>query len=829
MAKKKIINHALVEGVRPAMYAAMKYWGKKPHNIWREYIEANTQEGGAVFDPFAGSAVAAFEAVKAGRKAVVFDINPMTSFLIEAYCSEFHEQKFSESVRSIVSQIQSDSVYRKAFGGVKCHECGSPSYIVQHCKWEGGKIYEMGVEPESGKCCKPARRQLRRPGTAARAQAAAIQTADIDKPPLNKFWIPCKEFPFSLPSFSANFTECLGGKRFRDLWTGRNLYTLSRIFDLILKSDESVKKHLLLGFVQILHLCCKMCVPRRAAARRPFSTSWGRSAYVCANRQMEMNPLPLFLRNCLGGRQSVRSSVSAVRCHLGKIPNIVRVDDSRTASLSKHVDIKYGIADAVAMGRRFVSEKDGVQFIITDPPYGGLVQYLDLSSIWLAWLEKHDSRFVPDYASEITIKEDVCDLDAYRRRMARAVKNMVSLIPDNGRIVFTFHNKDIAIWNAFLHALFEAGLRVERVIHQPNRRTGESNVANPYGTSANDFYIHCVKAKKAHKPSTRFPEAAVAAAKRIIAQRNEPTPYQILFNGMLSEISVKGFRLEKFDEDVQSILRERIGEDFVIVGGGDKRSGPLWWLAHPDQVVKRPELTLSDRVRGSVLGILRENASVSLDEALAEIYVNYPNGLTPDHRSVQSYLAEYASKSHGKWNYKGDRHAGVSDHTEMLRLLASIGRKMGYRIRIGKREMPEKCEDGRPLASLADNDNVRDYIKSAVLADRVEQIDMLWLDAAAKKVACVIEVENTTSFVHGIQRASNLGAATPKVMVVPSGRLGELKRALRDRLTRKNFIGQNWRCAVYPDIKTLAGKRKITPALWDKTLRGLDNLGSERR
>ena len=27
------------EQTRPAIYRIMKYWGKKPHNIWRKYIE----------------------------------------------------------------------------------------------------------------------------------------------------------------------------------------------------------------------------------------------------------------------------------------------------------------------------------------------------------------------------------------------------------------------------------------------------------------------------------------------------------------------------------------------------------------------------------------------------------------------------------------------------------------------------------------------------------------------------------------------------------------------------------------------------------------------
>ena len=76
---KNHLNYALVEDSRPPMYKAMKYWGKKPHNIWQEFIECYCPENGVVLDPFVGSGVAAFESVVKNRKAIAFDINPMSA------------------------------------------------------------------------------------------------------------------------------------------------------------------------------------------------------------------------------------------------------------------------------------------------------------------------------------------------------------------------------------------------------------------------------------------------------------------------------------------------------------------------------------------------------------------------------------------------------------------------------------------------------------------------------------------------------------------------------------------------------------------------------
>ena len=37
------------------------------------------------------------------------------------------------------------------------------------------------------------------------------------------------------------------------------------------------------------------------------------------------------------------------------------------------------------------------------------------------------------------------------------------------------------------------GFKFDKITHQYNKRSGEANVSNPYGTSGADFYIRAVK------------------------------------------------------------------------------------------------------------------------------------------------------------------------------------------------------------------------------------------------------------------------------------------------------------------------------------------------
>lgn len=531
-------------------------------------------------------------------------------------------------------------IYEKYYR-IKCPNCGYKESIIQHFKWDNSEVYEIGVL-----CSKCSNKFLIKPEKDQVQLSKEMQKIIIDK------WVPEDKF-YKSPSFNKSFIKNLGGENFSDLWTKRVLYILSLIFnEIIEEKNEDIKKQLLFGFIQSIHLCSKMCVPRREKANRSFSTSWGRAAYICSKRQMEMNPLLVFNNNCIG-KQSVQSAMENVTKHIGKIPKILYVDKSTNTIIDKEdFDIKYGIIDIKDIND-FLN-KDSVKFIITDPPYGGLVQYLDLSQVWLIWLKKYDERFSPNVSSEITIKEGQQDIRKYSRNFANGIKNLYRVLNKDGKIVFTFHNKDLMIWNAFLRSLSEGGFEIEKVIHQQNRRSGESNVANPYGTSASDFYIRCSKTKYVKRikiTKDEFENFVVDRAVKIIKSRNEPTPYQILFNGLLSEISKAGFDLEKFDENISIFLKKHAGDVFKIIFTNEL-SGDLWWL-HESYNERNINIPLGERVETTVKTLFEKRITLTMDEVLAEIFINYPNGLTPDIKKIDYYIKKFANKTGQKWKYNG--------------------------------------------------------------------------------------------------------------------------------------------------------------------------------
>ncbi|MEI3325022.1 MAG: hypothetical protein V8R64_00745 [Thomasclavelia sp.] len=252
---------------------------------------------------------------------------------------------------------------------------------------------------------------------------------------------------------------------------------------------------------------------------------------------------------------------------------------------------------------------------------------------------------------EITVKKGVIELEEYNKELTLGLKKIRKVIKNDAKVVFTFHNKDLLVWNSFLRSIDEAKYTVEKVIHQQNRRTGKSNVSNPYGTSGSDFYIRCIKKEKMESKlkKEKFEDFVVKTAIDLIKKRNEPTPYQILFNGILSEISVQGGNLEDFDSNINSILHKHVGSVFSIKLSNSK-SGNIWWLT---EMINKDNniIPLTDRVESEVKKLLAKNKEVTIDDVLNMIFKKFPNGLTPDIKIVENCLKKIAKKSKQKWIY----------------------------------------------------------------------------------------------------------------------------------------------------------------------------------
>jgi SAM-dependent methyltransferase len=778
----------------------MKYWGKKPHNIWRQFIEHYCPTGGLVVDPFVGSGIAAFEAVKAGRRAVALDLNPLTSFMIEVTASKFEETKFRQYAEQIKTSVEASDVYQQHY----VRERGGTVATVLNYRWERDTLVGVAIDVDRDRAL-------------VRADDQDVQTAGSMDQLTPSYWYPTERLP-EHPSVTHRFIRDLGGDTIDKLWTKRNLALLAMIFDAIGRvSNVDVRLQLASAFTQTLHLCSKMVIPRNTAANREFSGSWGRPDFLIRRRRMEQNPVDVFWRSCVG-RQGV---IPMMRDAAATLPARLRINDVRQSrGLRQTAHINYGIVD-VADLLDFVPERSA-DFVITDPPYAGLIRYLPLSMVWLTWLRRFDARYAPNLRSEIAVeRSSAASRQVYRQRLRNAFENIHRVLKDNGKLVVTFHHQDVREFNDFILAVKGAGFIVDKVTHQYNRRSGESNVANPYGVSASDFYVRCVKRRTIDftDRQSELERYILDTAIHIVGRRNEPTPYSFLFQSLWPELLQAGFvQPQDSRDEVTRVLNANAGPGriFKKEPNSDRHVGELWWFNNPAEYISHPDRPLHSRVADSVLAYMRRHTVAKLDDVIAGLFREYPNGLTPDPRTIGSVLEGCAYRAQGKWRIKPEFVVAATQHSEAISTILDIGGRLGLRRFVGRREQPEYTSRNVQLRTLADITSLRDAdleLPEASL-ERLEMVDVVFVTPNIHELICLWEVENSTDFTSAIQRGSNAPNEVPKIMVIPDQREAELLRIV-DPLFRQAFSEHGWRYMTYTDLSRAV--RFATRSLADVT------------
>jgi putative DNA methylase len=150
-----------------------------------------------------------------------------------------------------------------------------------------------------------------------------------------------------------------------------------------------------------------------------------------------------------------------------------------------------------------------IDLVITDPPFGGLLHYSELSDFFYVWLRLLLNARYPDYfGSEYTPKslEAVAnkarepeDADGfYRRLLTQCWREAHRLLKPGGILAFTFHHSEDEPWVAVLESLFDAGYYLEATYPI---RSDETKGDGEFGSKTIEYDIIHVCRKRTEEPT----------------------------------------------------------------------------------------------------------------------------------------------------------------------------------------------------------------------------------------------------------------------------------------------------------------------------------------
>ncbi|OGX18103.1 MAG: hypothetical protein A3K83_00200 [Omnitrophica WOR_2 bacterium RBG_13_44_8b] len=400
----KIDESSLDAARHPYRYESHKYWGRKPHNIVIDYIKKYSTEGDTLLDPFMGSGVAIVEGLILSRNVIGIDLNPIACFI--AQCLLLKDIDLMELRRcglSIIKKLECDyrSLYR-----TKCKICDDEAYLVSGV-WKNNKLTHIYY-----RC--------------AHCGSALKKVDSYDLEIYNKIDYPNIKLWYPTDSLPKNADR----KKVYELFTPRNLLILAALYDEIKKIEDDKIKNILLYTFTANVAFTSIIIPineKRLRQNKAPTGIWGFKRFWVPPLHVENNVFRYF-KNRL--ERTIKAKIETNEL-LKNCPydNKIFNKSSTTLELSN----------------------ESIDYIFTDPPFGNMIPYFNLSTLWNAWLnEKVDSKSELIYDQNHTFHH-------YEQGIKKAFLECYRVLKKGKFISVTFNNKNMKTWRALINAIVDAG------------------------------------------------------------------------------------------------------------------------------------------------------------------------------------------------------------------------------------------------------------------------------------------------------------------------------------------------------------------------------------
>jgi DNA modification methylase len=420
------------------IYALHKYWSKKPYNIIRKFITRYSKTGEIVLDPFCGSGISIIEAIITNRKAIGFDINPISIFITEQLLNKIPTQKLLLTYQKLKSSVkeQIDGLYKIKRNGEE--------FTGTHFIWEQDELLEIWYQERNGKGTKI----IDFPTSEDKNLAQSFTYNEIP------YYYPQKRF-FHNPRINA-----YRDKHIYDLFTPRNLLGLSILLHAIERiEDINIKNLFKFVFTSSVGQASKMVfiVKRRGKYKNNNGSNLERKevgswviGYWVPKENFEIN-----VWNCFENK--FRKTLKAKSQQYSKSYQVKKADHFIDLLDDKNLLL---INSPSQKALKNIPD-ESVDYVITDPPHGNRQPYLELSMMWNDWL-----KFDVNYDDEIIISESKDrhkDVNDYFELLNTVLEEIVRILKPDRYFSLMFNSLDDETWLNLIQKMNELNVVLYKV------------------------------------------------------------------------------------------------------------------------------------------------------------------------------------------------------------------------------------------------------------------------------------------------------------------------------------------------------------------------------
>ncbi|MBR0418119.1 MAG: hypothetical protein IJI66_03015 [Erysipelotrichaceae bacterium] len=512
------------EGKHDPLYMAHSYHTKVPYRAIMNYILNYTNPGDIVLDGFSGSGMTGVAAQMCGsesaqyiietkqaktklgtRKAILNDLSPVASFISYNFNSPFDVLDFSNKASLIVSNLRKECgwVYETdkengLFGGTIDYTVWSDLFICPNC---GEEIcyWDISVNPDNSLVNKPkcpkcgieinknecervtqlsydtvlaetlksakqvpvkifysvnGKRFSKKPDTSDLRLLAQIDEMDISS------WYPTNKLPEGFNTEQPKRSH--GFYHVHQFYTKRNLYVLSKCYEMIMKEQNPrLRKILMFWFSSIYSRShkCNRYMPNHNRHVGPLSGT----LYI-PYFQAEINIINL-----------LEEKLKAIDSIVGTKDNKTIVSNQSTTDL-RNIPI------------------NSIDYIFTDPPFGDNLNYSELNFLWESWLNIQTNNKQEAVINDVQGKS----LLSYQQLMFECFSQYYRVLKPNRWMTVEFHNSKNSVWNAIQEAIQKSGFVIADVRTLDKQKGTTKQLSNSLSVQQ-DLVISAYKPKNSFK------------------------------------------------------------------------------------------------------------------------------------------------------------------------------------------------------------------------------------------------------------------------------------------------------------------------------------------
>jgi adenine-specific DNA methylase len=570
--------YAISAGKNSYVYDAHTYHTKVPPQGIRRLIEYYTRPGDTILDPFCGSGMTGVAATDAGGRAILSDLSPAATFIAYNLNTPIDSRLYLRAVSELLNGAREleRSLYNthcRACGRAvpllytvwsfraRCGYCHSEFSLWDVARDERRRVRDSKVKsefdcPHCGKllskrslvrtsrhpvqigyrCCGAALKECTAdPDLHDREILARIEASGVPA----GLWYPTDRFPQGM---NTRQPLAAGIDSVDKAYTPRALWAMAYLWDQARQwPDEPVRSKLLFTLTSLY---------QRVTVFSEFRF-WGGSSNtanynvpaimneqnVFKTFERKANTISWYFREAAATPREVLISTQSA-CHLPQLPD------------------------------------QSVDYVFTDPPFGGNINYSEMNFLWESWLQ----NFTDNTEEAIVNRVQGKGVEEYAELLTRAFTEVRRVLKNEAWLTVVFHNSSSRVWVALQRAISDAGFSIDGT-QTFDKKHGTFKQFVSDNAVGYDLVLHCRKSIQNHRLLVPNRETIRQQIKEFVehALQDSPPRYVVtyLHVSRAAEFDYRRLYADWLSHSLPEGLVSLSFEEFRKIAGGATQLGQL--------------------------------------------------------------------------------------------------------------------------------------------------------------------------------------------------------------------------------------------------------------